>query len=188
MGWLLRPDRELVSGAEDARRAFADLEWITPVPGQFLHTWIGGVALAPRRPTRDELDVAAERARRAWAGIDSFEVSYRRINCFHSAVVVEVGGEGPRALAAALVQSRYWHDLPLEGALKGVRLETFLSHVTIGVVNRPTDPAPLREALVPLRDVELGRQRIAEVTLCVIPASRPTILDPWEVVGSVSLV
>jgi hypothetical protein len=172
---------------QDAQRAFAELDWVTPVPDHFLHTWIGGVAFAARRPTRDEIAVAVERARRAWVGVESFEVSYRRINCFHSAVVAEVEGEGPRALAAALVESGYWHELPLEGALKGVQLKTFLSHLTIGVVNRPNEPTQLREALVPVRGADLGAQRIDEATLCVIPASRTTILDPWEIVGSVPL-
>jgi len=156
------------------------------VPDHFLHTWIGGVALAPRRPTREAIDVAVGRAQRAWAGAESYEVSYRRVNCFHSAVVVEVGDGGPRALAADLVESRYWRELSIEGAMQGVQLETFLPHLTIGVVNTPSEPTPLRKVLVPLRDVELGRQRIEEARLCLIPASRTTILDRWEVVGSVS--
>jgi hypothetical protein len=141
--------------------------------------------LAARRPTRDEIDLVVDRARRAWAGTGSFEVGYRRLNCFHSAIVVEVEDGGPRALATQLVESGYWQQLPVEGAMRGVALETFLPHLTIGVVNRPSDPAPLREALVPLRGVELGRQRIEDATLCVIPASRTTVLDLWEVVGSV---
>jgi hypothetical protein len=172
---------------QDVQRAFAELDWITPVPAHFLHTWIAGVAFAARRPTRDGIDLAVERAERALAGTDSFEVRYRRVNCFHSAVVVEVEDGGPRALATQLIESRYWHELPLEGAMGSLALETFLPHLSIGFVNRPSDPTPLREVLVPHRGAEFGRGRVEDATLCLIPASRTTILEPWEVVGSVSL-
>jgi 2'-5' RNA ligase len=117
--------------------------------------------------------------------MEAFDVSYRRLTCFHSAVVVEVEGGGPRALVTRLVDSGYWQELPTEGAMRPVPLETFLPHMTLGVVNRPSDPAPLREALVQLRGAELGRQRVEEATLCLMPASRTTILEPWDVVGSV---
>jgi 2'-5' RNA ligase len=186
LGWLLRLGDSLAHRVQDAQRALAHLEWITPLPGDFLHIGIAGVACAARRPTRDEVEVAHERARRAWAGTKSFQLSCRRLNCFHSAVVVEVRSDGPRALVAALVESGYWRELSLEGALEGVQTETFLPHLTIGVVNTPSEPTPLREALVPLRDIDFGEAWIEEATLCVVPASRSTLLDPWEVVASVS--
>jgi hypothetical protein len=113
-------------------------------------------------------------------------VSYCRAACFHTAVVIEVEGEGPVRIVGKLVESSYWNELPIEGAISGVEMETFLPHLTIGTVNRPSDPGPLREALTPLREVELGQQQIRQATLCVVPASRTTILDPWEVVGSVA--
>jgi 2'-5' RNA ligase len=155
------------------------------VPESFLHAWIAGAALARRRPTPEEVHVAFERAQRAWEGVAPFFVSYPRVNCFHSAIVVEVEEAGPRALAAALVDSRYWRDLPIEDAVQELPLETFLPHVTVGVVRTPTEPTALRDVLVPLRDVELGQERMSEAQLSVIPASRSTVLDPWEVVGSV---
>lgn len=67
------------------------------------------------------------------------------------------------------------------------RAETYLAHVTIGSVKGENDPGLLREALIPLREVELGKQRVSEATLCLIPLSRTTVLSPWEVVGSVPL-
>ena len=67
-----------------------------------------------------------------------------------------------------------------------MRLDTFLPHLTLGVFNAPGDVASLRAALVPLRETVIGRQHVDEVTLCLIPASRTTILDAWEVVGSVA--
>jgi 2'-5' RNA ligase len=170
---------------KDVQRSFAQLDWIMAVPHHFLHTWIAGVALTRRRPAADEVHVALERAQRAWAGATPFGVRYGGVNCFHSAVVVEVEEAGPRALAAALVDSAYWRELPVEGAMQAIPMTTFLPHMTVGVVRTPTEPTALREALVPLRDVDLGREHVSDAELCVIPASRTTVLDPWEVVGSI---
>lgn len=187
LGWLIQLDDALVPAVQQAKDALLQFDWITPQPDHFLHTWLGGVALAPRRPTRDEIGFALERAERAWATADGFNVSYGPINCFHSAIVVEVEGDGPRTLVSKLIETGYWNDLPIEGALPGVPIETFLAHLTIGTVKKPSDPAPLRDVLARLREARLGRQRITRASLCVIPASRTTILDPWEVVGSVVL-
>lgn len=64
------------------------------------------------------------------------ELRYARVNCFPDAVVVEVDG------------------LPRE--------RTFLPHMTLALVTRPVHPQELRERLLPLRDVVLGEQRVAE--------------------------
>jgi hypothetical protein len=154
LGWLLRPDPELVPAVQRAQAAFTHLAWITPQPAHFLHVWLGGVAIAPRRPGADDVAVAVDR---------------------------------PRALVARLLEADYWRALPIPGALGGVELRTFLPHVTIAALAGAHDPAPLRDALAAVRDADLGRQRVDQATLCVIPAARTTILDPWEVVGAVRL-
>jgi hypothetical protein len=171
LAWLLRLDDEACASAvEAAQRAFSHLAWITPQPRHFLHTSIAAVSVAPRPPSQGEIDVAIQRAQQAWTSIGSFAVRYRRINCFHSAVVVEVEGDGPRTLAAAA----------------GAPTETFLAHLTIGSVHEPHDATALRDALIPLREADIGGERITQASLCVIPASRSTVLDPWEIVGSVA--
>jgi hypothetical protein len=187
MGWMLPLDAGLAVAVEEAQEAFAGLDWVTPQPRHFLHTWIGGVSFAPRRPTAAEIEVAVKRAQHAWRGMEPFDLGYRRISCFHSAVVVEVEGDGPSRLAGALDATGYWNDLPITGAMAAVELETFLAHLTIGLVNRRIDPSALREKLVQVRETELGHQRVTDVALCVVPASRTTILDPWELVQSVAL-
>jgi hypothetical protein len=183
--WLLPFDKALVPRVRAVQESFAPLDWITPQPEHFLHTSVAAVAVSDRRPTNEEIGVAVERARQAWAGVEAFEVEYRRINCFHPAVVVEVSGRGPSALVSQLVQSGYWDGLPIDGAVGAVDPELFLAHVTIGLVNEPHDPAPLRDVLVPIRDAELGSQAIHEAALCVVPASRTTILTRWDVVARV---
>ena len=185
LGWLLQMDAALVPAMQEVKRSFSHLDWITPQPDHFLHTWLGGVALAPQLPSPGEIEIALERAERAWEGFPSFDISYKRVNCFHRAVVVEVEGNGARNLVEKLVEADYWDNLPISGALARVQMETFLPHVTIGTVKRPNDPEPLRRALTPLRDAHLGRQRVSEATLCIAPASRRTILDPWRAVASV---
>jgi len=186
LAWLLQLDAGLVPAVRRTQAAFSHLDWITPQPGHFLHVSLAGVAGARRLPSVDEIKAALEPAEQAWRGAGPFEVCYRRFNCFHSAVVIKVEGNGPRALASKLVEANYWHELPIEGALPGPRMNTFLAHLTIGTVNAAHDPAPLREVLISLRDANLGRQRFNHAALCVVPASRTTILDPWQVVGSVA--
>ena len=132
------------------------------------------MTVSAHRPGDDDIAAAVERAERAWAGVRPFDLGLRRINCFHDAVVVEAVGDGPRDLVTRLV----------DAGLSRVALDTFLPHLTLGVFE-PGDPAPLREAVVPIREADLGRQSVTEATLCLLPASRTTILDPWEVVGSV---
>jgi 2'-5' RNA ligase len=149
---------------------------------------VGG-AFLPRRPSADELASAVERAENLWKERSAFDVTYPRINCFHPAVVAEVEGKGPRLLAEGLIEDGYWETIDIEGAqpLSGQRLETYLPHVSIGYVEGANDPEPLRDALIPLRESNLGSQRVSEASLCLMPASRTTLLSPWEVVGSVSL-
>jgi hypothetical protein len=186
LGWLIRLDPSLVPAAQEAQGAFSHLDWITTVPGHFLHTWIAGTGFSDR-PSASEIAALVERAERAWLGVEPFEVVYRRINCFHDAIVAEVEGDGPRALLGRLVDAGYWGELPVAGGSRAVQMDTFLPHVTLGVFNRAHAPAELRTALTPLRDDAIGRQSVRDVTLCAIGLSRAPMLRPWQVVGSVTL-
>jgi hypothetical protein len=175
LGWLLPLEPTLRPAANDLQGSFAQLDWVTPFRETFFHVWLSDVPLAGHRPTATEIAFAVERAEEAWAGVEPFDLRYARINCFHDGVVVEVEGDGPRRLVRQLV----------EAGSSRVPLDTFLPHLTLGVFNTPHEPAPLRQVLVPRAETALGEQRVSEAILCVVPASRTTILDPWEVVGSV---
>jgi hypothetical protein len=48
-------------------------------------------------------------------------------------------------------------------------------------------PEPLRAAVLPLRETDLGEQEVDELLFCLVPASRQTILEPWTVVGAALL-
>jgi 2'-5' RNA ligase len=102
--------------------------------------------------------------------VEPFDLTFGPVNCFHEAVIAEVAGEGYGALAAGLV-----HEGP------------HLPHLTIGYVREPGPPAPLREALLPCRDADLGSQRVDEVQLVRVPASRTTVLRPWTVLRRLAL-
>jgi 2'-5' RNA ligase len=174
--WLLPFDRRLVPRIRTAQGSFAALEWITPQPEHFLHTSIALVAVSPQPPTAHEITAAVEGARRAWSGVKPFDVHYLRVNCFHDAVVVEVGGDGPKTLVERLVDA---------GAVDTVDPEVFLPHVTIGAFNERGDASALRHRLTQIRDLDVGTQHVAGAALCLVPASRSTILSPWEIVGRV---
>jgi 2'-5' RNA ligase len=174
--WLLAFDEALVARIRTAQSSFAELEWITPQPVHFLHTSIAAVAVSPQPPSPAAIASATERARRGWSGVQRFEVHYRRVNCFHDAVVVEVAGAGPKTLVERLVDA---------GAVDTVDPELFLPHVTIGAVNARTDASALRDVLAHIRGLDVGTQQVLEAQLCVVPASRRTILTPWTVVARV---
>ena len=176
LGWLLPAGRDLHPAVARTQEAFAQLDWVTPFPAHFLHVWISAVSASPRPPEAAEIASAVEEAERAWADVDAFDLVYRRVNCFHDAVVAETRGDGPRSLLTRLV----------DAGISRVAVDTFLPHLTLATFNAPNHPRPLRERLVPVREVELGAQRVSDAALCVLPASRSTLLEPWKVVGSVA--
>lgn len=101
----------------------------------------------------------------------SFEAVYRRVNCFHSAVVVEV--EAP----------------PLRRFVAGTEVDTptFLPHMTIGVAREEHDPEDLRRALLPVRNIELGLSEVTELKRIRFPAGQTTLFRPWSVMETVPL-
>jgi hypothetical protein len=176
LGWLLPVEPSLHPAIANVQESFSQLDWVTPLRSDFLHVWIGAVAASPRRPEAAEIASALGATERAWADVEAFDLVYTRVNCFHDGVVAETRGDGPRLLLSRLV----------DAGISRVPMDTFLPHLTLGVFNAPADPGLLRNVLVPLRQTELGQQRVTEALLCVVPGSRATILDPWEVVGSVA--
>jgi 2'-5' RNA ligase len=101
----------------------------------------------------------------------AFDAVYQRVNCFHSAVVVEVEAPALRELIAGTQ----------------VDASTFLPHMTIGVTREEHDPSELRTALLPVRDAELGVGKITQLTRIRFPAAQTTLLQPWTVMESVPL-
>jgi len=165
-GWLVALDPAVVPEVERVQAALAHLDWVRPIPDHFLHVWIGGVAY-PADPSAMEAEF--ERGRAALADAGPFSITYPRLNCFHTAVVAEAESEGPR-----MVHELLWPERDRS---------VFLPHLTIAVPVEPGPPEPLRETLVPMRQTALGEQTVTELILCLVPASRRTILDPWAEFG-----
>ncbi len=95
-----------------------------------------------------------------------FSLSLARLNCFHTAVVAEVDSPGLDRL-----------DAP----------DTFLPHLSLAYVGTPLAAQPVREALVPFRELSLGTFIVDELVRVRLPAGRTTVLQPWTVVERASL-
>jgi 2'-5' RNA ligase len=150
-GWVVEPSAEVRDAAVGIQRDLSDLDWLDPIPPHFLHVWIG---------VRERIGDAW----RVWSALEAFPVTFARVNCFHTAVVVEV--EGPlRRLVAGTP-----NDAP-----------TFLPHLTVAVVREPSPPDRLRDLVTPLRELVLGEQDVLEVELVRFPAARSTLFRPWTV-------
>lgn len=143
-GWLIVPPPEVKREALRVQSALEDVPGLVVLPHHFLHVWLG-----PEHGP--DLDALLEHG--------PFELEYRGLNCFHTAVVVEIAG------LPAL-------DAP----------ETYLPHLTLAVVRNAIDPQPLRDVALPLRDTDLGTGLVTHLDHCSFPCARTTVLEPWTVV------
>ena len=156
-GWLVEPSVEIKAAAQRLQKALARFTWLFPVPDYFLHVWIG---------LSDRMGDAAEE----WKDLEAFPIVYANVNCFHAAVVVEVEGSMPQLVAGT----------PYDDS-------TFLPHMTLAVARERAPPAELRDVLASLRDADLGRQVVDELTCVRFPAGKSTLYRPWSVERLVSL-
>jgi hypothetical protein len=157
-GWVVEPPREIKRAALNLQGVFAGLDWLAPIPEHFLHVWVGGARGLGTKP--EELRNSG-----------TFEAVYRRVNCFHSAVVIEVEAPPLRRFVASTE----------------VDTATFLPHMTIGVTREEHDPEDLRRALLPVRNFELGVSEVTELTRIRFPAGQTTLLRPWSMSETVLL-
>jgi hypothetical protein len=95
-----------------------------------------------------------------------FSLSLARLNCFHTAVVAEVDSPGLERL-----------DTP----------DTFLPHLSVAYVGTPVAAQPVREAVVPFRELSLGTFIVDDLVRVRLPAGRTTVLQPWTVIERASL-
>lgn len=150
-GWVIEPSAQVKEAATHLQAAMSHLDWLVSVPDHFLHVWIGSV---------ERIDDAW----RQWPEIETFPAAYRRVNCFHAAVVVEVEG-----CLRPLVTGTP-NDIP-----------ALLPHMTVAITKEAGPAAELRDALLPLRNTNLGAETIREVKRVRFPAARSSLLRPWTV-------
>ena len=141
------PPQEVKDAARDVQESFCHLDWVAAVPEHFLH-------------------VSAPPSAGDWGGVAPFEVTYRCVNCFHDAPIVEAHPEAGAPFPPP----------------------PFLPHLSIGYFRSAEPPEPLREALVPRRDVELGSGIVDEVLICDVPVAKSRFFERWLVVDRVRLV
>ena len=72
---LIVPPPEVKAAVSAVKECFAGLDWVAPVPDDFLH-------VSPHA---------------SWVTAAPFEITYRRANCFHDAAVVEAHVDGVTA-------------------------------------------------------------------------------------------
>jgi hypothetical protein len=150
-GWLIVPPPEIKHEALRRQAELEDIPGIVAVPEHFFHVWL-------RAEHGPDLEPLFE--------LGPFSLSLPRLNCFHTAVVVEVDSPGLERL-----------DAP----------DTFLPHLSLAYVGTPLAAEPVREAVVPFRELSLGTFIVDELVRVRLPAGRTTVLQPWTVVERASL-
>jgi hypothetical protein len=146
--WVIAPTPEVKRAALRVQGELERFDFLELVPHHFLHVSVAPVLV-------DNLGTTG-----------AIDLTYARVNCFHTAVVAEV--EAP-ALHALDPNPR------------------FLPHMTLAVVRRPEAPGELRGVLEPLRDTTFGSQRVKEVVRIHVELSRERGLQPWTVVDRVAV-
>jgi 2'-5' RNA ligase len=166
--WLVPLEPRLAPAVASVQRRLPSLPWLRPLPAHFLHVTVASFGF---------LDAAAdvrglvERGEIALRGLEPFGLGYPRLNCFHEAVVAEVESEGIHEAAARMRTAS----------------GPFLPHLSLAYTTAPGPPGELRDLLRRIRETDLGAQQVSELLLCLVPASRTTILAPWTVAGTVAL-
>jgi hypothetical protein len=140
------PPPEVTEAARAVQESLADLDWVAAVPGHFLH-------------------VSAPPSAVGWGTLAPFAVTYRRVNSFHDAAIVEVHADGAAPFPPA----------------------PFLPHLSIGYFRRAGRPDGLRNALMPHRDAELGTGLVDEIVVCDVPVAKSRYLEPWRVIERIRL-
>jgi hypothetical protein len=145
--WVLEPSPAIKAAAVALQRPLGAIDWLRLLPDHFLHVTlpVPGTELHGGGP---------------------FELEYRRVNCFHDAVVVEVAAPELQAI----------HPLT-----------TFLPHLTLAYPMREAPPGELRDVVTGMREAVLGREEATEAIHISFPFSRQRFLEPWTVRERISL-
>ena len=163
--WLVPVSAEGRRGLVRVRERLAGFDWLRPLPDHFLHVTVAGLGFV--EPETD-VSTLVEGGRECLRGLAPFRLTFPRLNCFHEAVVAEAESDGLHEAGR-----RLRGDVGL-----------FLPHLSLAYTTAPRPPGELRKALLPMRDTPLGEHDVREIQLCVVPASKTTILEPWTVAGT----
>ena len=181
--WYIPVAAAAVPGVLDLQAELTALDGLVPIPPERLH-----IAVAPATITeRPEPDLEKEllaQAEQAWAEVAPFDVTLADVNGFPTAVVVEVHGPGPALLLDRLLQSGYWRGLPWRAPNRDI----FLPHLTVAIAARRRPADEVRAVVEAHRRRHFADLRVDAVQLCRIPVARSRLLEPWDVVGQISLV
>jgi hypothetical protein len=168
--WLIPVAPTLAPRVGALQRRLPRVDWLRPLPAHFLHVTVAGLGFLEE--PRGVADSIAD-GRDALRGLRRFRLAFPRLNCFHDAVVAEVAGDVDAVRDAA--------------ARLGSRTDFYLPHLSLAYTSAAGPVEDIRDGLVGLRETHLGEQGVDEIQLCVVPASKGTILEPWTVADRVAL-
>lgn len=180
--WYIPVPARAVPGIVDLQRTLTDLGGMTPIPPDRLHVSVAPATITEQAEPHLEAELL-EQAEKAWVDQPAFDIEIDGINVFPTAVVAEIGGDGPGRLLDHLLTSGYWRGLPWRAPNR----EIFLPHLTVAIAAEPRPAEPIRRIAQAHRHVRFGAVHVDEVQLCRVPVARRRLLQPWEVVGSVRL-
>jgi 2'-5' RNA ligase len=172
--WHIPIESEVATDAAPLREELGRLGKLVVLPDDLLHVRVDTVArLDGPDPDRERKEV--ERAAAAWAGVGAFAIEFGPVTVFPTAVVAEVHGPGPAELLARLTGQ------PAPG--------TFLTHMTLALAASSRPTAEVRSLVEPLRGAgrSFGAETVDCVELCRIRVGPGSLLEPWDIVGTVTL-
>ena len=169
--WQIPVTGEVAAASRPVRDDLSRLPDLGVLDAAALHVSIALVGAEGPIEAKRELDVGIER----WAGVAPFDIEFGPVNCFPTAVVAEVHGEGPRTLLARLTAA----PAP----------NMFLPHMTLAAAQRRRPAGDVREVISPLRQSQttFGRQRVDAVELCRVRFYADTHVERGDVAGVVPL-
>lgn len=180
--WYIPVAADAVPGIIGLQDKLTAVDGMVAIPPQRLH-----VAVAPATVTEQpDPGLEAELLRHAgeaWAQAEPFTIELACVNGFPTAVVAEVHGPGPGHLLDRLLESGYWRGLPWRAPNRDI----FLPHLTVAIATRRRPADEVREVVKAHRHDHFADLTVDTIELCRIPVARSRLLEPWEVVGRVSL-
>ncbi|HVF74876.1 MAG TPA: 2'-5' RNA ligase family protein [Acidimicrobiales bacterium] len=180
--WYIPVAAETVPGIIELQGTLTAIDGMVPIPPERLHVSVAPASVTEQPDPELEADLL-HHARQAWADTPPFPIELACVNGFPTAVVAEVHGPGPARLLDRLLESGYWRGLPWRAPNRDI----FLPHLTVAISTRRRPADEVREVVKAHRHDHFADLTVDTIELCRVPVARSRLLQPWEVVGRITL-
>lgn len=180
--WYIPVPAPAVPGVVELQGTLTAIDGLVGIPPERLHVSVAPATVIEQPDPALEADLLSQ-ARVAWRQAAPFGIELACVNGFPTAVVVEVHGDGPAELLDRLLDSGYWRGLPWRAPNRDI----FLPHLTVAISTRRRPADEVREVVKAHRHDHFADLTVDTVELCRIPVARSRLLEPWEVVGRLTL-